>query len=276
MSRKPRGTLIIIGGSERGGEQEILYEVAKRAHRKQGRRLLLVTVASREPEESVKEYKKIFRDLGVTNMDVVNVRSRDDAFDEKHVEKCHGSPVIFFTGGDQLRITSQIGDTPLYQCFHHIFTEGGVIVGTSAGAAAMPETMLVSGQGEDSSQMSAIGMAPGLGLLKGATIDTHFAERGRLSRIVGAVAQNPRNIGIGIDEDTAIIVKGNESFRVLGKGAVYIVDGTGLSYSSLSEGRPEGVMSVHNLKLHVLAEADRFDLETREPVLSKEAEAAIS
>src|SRR5215213_8078218 len=127
----------------------------------------------------------------------------------------------------------------------------------------MPETMLVSGPGDESNEVSALMMAPGLGLIRDVVIDSHFAERGRMGRLLGAVAQNPRNLGIGIDEDTAIFVEPNDLFRVIGSGAVYLVDGTDISYSSLSEKQPEGIVSMCNTKLHVLGKDDCFDLRTR-------------
>jgi cyanophycinase-like exopeptidase len=137
-----------------------------------------------------------------------------------------GATGVFFTGGDQLKITSQIGDTPLYSRVQEIFEAGGVIAGTSAGASAMSETMLVANDGEASYRIkSALLMAPGLGLAQDMLIDQHFSERGRMARLIGAVSQNPRVLGVGIDEDTAIIVEHNRSFVVLGSGAVYIVDG---------------------------------------------------
>ena len=104
---------------------------------------------------------------------------------------------MFFTGGDQLRLTSQIGDSPVYQCLQQFHAHGGTIAGTSAGAAAMPATMIVSGPDKTSSTISAVGMAPGLGLLENVVIDSHFAERGRMERLLGAVAADPRNMGLG-------------------------------------------------------------------------------
>src|SRR3954447_20836755 len=104
--------------------------------------------------------------------------------------------------------------------------------------------MRSTGAGDESAEISALGMAPGLGFLSGVVVDSHFAERGRFGRLLGAVAQNPRNIGLGIDEDTAIDVEQEERFGVLGSGAVYVVDGTGVSYSSLSERHPEGILSI--------------------------------
>jgi cyanophycinase len=134
----------------------------------------------------------------------------------------------------------------------------------------MSGTMLISGGGDETVDISAIGMAPGLRLLPDVVIDTHFAERGRIGRLVGAVAQNPANLGIGIDEDTAIIVNGEDDFLVIGSGGVYVVDGTGISYSSLSEAQPTGAPSIFGVKLHILGEGDIFDLVAREPVFSGE------
>ena len=267
MSSQPKGTLIIIGGHEEkggDGDREILTEVSKHA-RGRKKNLLLITVATSEPEAMAKQYRATFKDLGVPDLDVLDIRSREDAFQPSAIEKVRQASVVFFTGGDQLRITSQIGDSPVYQCLRDIHADGATIAGTSAGAAAMPETMLISGPGDTSDTISALGMAPGLGLVDGVVIDSHFAERGRFGRLLGAVAQNPRNLGLGIDEDTAIVVHGARDFDVLGTGAVYVVDGSGITYSSLSEIHPEGILSLFDVKIHVLGKGDCFDLRERRP-----------
>jgi cyanophycinase len=150
-------------------------------------------------------------------------------------------------------------------CLRDLYAHSGTIVGTSAGAAAMPETMLVGGPSDKSHRISALQMAPGLGLLPDVVIDSHFAERGRIGRLLGAVVQNPRNRGVGIDEDTAIVVEGQRRLSVLGSGGVYMVDGSNLSYSSLSERQSEGVVSMHDIQLHVLSTGDTFDLMHRRP-----------
>lgn len=264
MSTKPKGSLIVIGGHEdKQGGCEILSEVARRAKRG---RLVIVTVATQKPEELAKEYRAIFHKLGVAKLDVMDIRTRDEATDHKNVEKIAGAAVIFFTGGDQLRITSQIGDSPVFRCMHELYRNGSTIVGTSAGAAAMPETMVIGGPDDKSDEISALSMAPGLAFLSGVVIDSHFAERGRMGRLLGAVAQNPKNLGLGIDEDTAVVVEQAQEFCVLGSGAVYVLDGAGISYSSLSEKSPEGVVSILDVTLHVLGKADRFDLAERRPV----------
>src|SRR4051794_10994714 len=157
-----------------------------------------------------------------------------------------------------------------------IHEEGGVIAGTSAGAAAVPDTMLISGNGKESPRVATLGMAPGLGLLKGVVIDSHFAERGRVGRLLGAVAQNPHNLGLGIDENTAIVVHNEQRFEVLGSGAVYVIDGQHISYSSLSEEDQQGSMSIAGLKLHVLAHGDEFSLAERKPIFTKKSATAIN
>jgi cyanophycinase len=274
MRSKPKGRLIIIGGHEdKEGERTILKAVAHRARGDHGR-LVIVTVASNQPEELGSQYRALFKDLGVGEVDVVDIRTRDEAVDQKNVDKIADAKVVFFTGGDQLRITSQIGDSPLFRCMQEIYHKGATIAGTSAGAAAMPETMLIAGAGDESNRISALEMAPGLAFMQGVVIDSHFAERGRMGRLLGAVAQNPRNIGLGIDEDTAILVSGQERFEVIGSGAVYVVDGMGISYSSLSEKHPEGIVTINDVKLHVLGEDDQYDLNARHPLREESSEQA--
>jgi cyanophycinase len=268
LSKNRRGSLILIGGreeKENGRERLILAEVARRAA-VGGGRLVIVTVATRFHEEAAEEYGGVFADLGVPEIEVLGVRSRRDAYDETMVERVAGAAVIFFAGGDQLRITSQMGNSPVFRRMQRLYeAEGATIVGTSAGAAAMPETMVVGGPGYESNRISALSMAPGLGLFPRVVVDSHFAQRGRFGRLLGAVAQNPRNLGLGIDENTAIVTEGLESFQVLGTGAVYVLDGSEVSHSSLSEDSPEGVISLFDVRLHVLRAGDRYDLRIHRP-----------
>ena len=270
MNGAAKGTLIIIGGHEaKDGDREILTEVARKARGANGR-LLIITVASQLPEEMAADYTAQFKQLGVRNIDVLSIRSRDEAYQDAAVAKVKSAGVVFFTGGDQLRITSQVGDSPVYRCLKELHQKGTTIAGTSAGAAVMPEMMLISGPSDASNRISALGMAPGLGLIEDVVIDSHFAERGRFGRLLGAVAQNPKNLGLGIDEDTAVVIK-QQSLTVIGSGAVYVLDGSGSTYSSLSEQNPEGVLSVFDTKLHVLGHGDCFDLTVRRPHATRES-----
>jgi cyanophycinase len=257
------GTLIIIGGREdKEGRRTILKEVARRLR---GGKLVVATVASHEPEGYFESYKNAFSDLGVKDLTELYVRDRAETLDRKKLDKLEGAAGIFFTGGDQLRIASQIGDTPIEQRVWDILKGGGVVAGTSAGASVMSETMLVKGTSRESHRIGDLNMAPGLGLMRNVIIDQHFAERGRFGRLFGAVAHNPRELGLGIDEDTAIVVEGDR-FRVIGSSCVYVVDGAGLTQSNIAEARPERALSMYDIRLHVLSSGDEFDLSKRRPV----------
>src|SRR5215211_5151461 len=258
-----RGQLIIIGGHEdREGERVILREVARRLN---GGRLVVATVASHEPEGYFEIYRRAFADLGVRDMAELYVHDRAETLDGGLARAFEGAAGVFFTGGDQLRISSQIGDTPVERRVREIHETGGVIAGTSAGASVMSDTMLVKGSSGESYRVGDLHMAPGLGFVRDVIIDQHFAERGRIGRLLGAVAQNPRVLGIGVDEDTCALVE-DESFTVLGSGAVYVVDGSGVTHSNIAEASPSLALSMHNVRLHVLSSGDAFDLKDRRPM----------
>lgn len=264
-SKKAKGTLIIIGGHEEKQQaRDILEYVAEKASKGSGR-LVIVTVASQKPEGLAAQYTEVFQELGVPDVAVLDIRTRAQAREESCAAVLDKAAIIFFTGGDQLRITSQIGDSLVFQAMRELYAAGCTIVGTSAGAAAMSETMLIGGSNDESPRISDLRMAPGLGFLPSCIIDSHFAQRGRMGRLLTSVAQNPRNLGLGIDEDTAIVVHNNE-FTVLGSGAVYVVDGQNISYSSLSEAHPKSVLSIYNLRLDVLSSGKRYDLNERKPL----------
>lgn len=260
--KRSKGPLVIIGGGEdKEGRRVILREVAKHLD---GGRLVLATVASHEPEGYFDAYAKAFADLGVTDLVELYVKDRAETLDPDKLRLFDGAAGVFFSGGDQLRISSQIGDTPVEQRVREIHERGGLLAGTSAGASVMSETMLVKGTSGESYKIGDLHMAPGLGLVRNVIIDQHFAERGRFGRLFGAVAHNPRELGIGIDEDTAIVVEG-EIFRVIGSGCVYVVDGAGVTHSNIAEARPDRALSMYDVRMHVLGSGDRFDLSTRRP-----------
>jgi cyanophycinase len=256
------GTLIMIGGHEdKEGERIILREVARRLD---GGKLVVATVASHQPEGYFDSYRRAFDDLGIGELVELYVRERAETVEPETLRLLDDATGVFFSGGDQLRIASQIGDTPVERRVREIFAAGGVIAGTSAGASVMSDTMLVNGASRESYRIGDLHMAPGLGLVRNVIIDQHFAERGRIGRLLGAVAHNPRVLGIGLDEDTAVVLAG-ERFEVIGSGAVYIVDGDGVTHSNIAEAEPERALSMHDVRLHVLASGDRFDLAKRRP-----------
>jgi cyanophycinase len=263
-AERRQGSLIIIGGGEDRnprGEREILREVARKVH---GGKLVLATVASRQPEGYFDEYQKAFADLDVGELVELYVEDRAEAGNREKLEVLDDAAAIFFSGGDQLRITSQIGDSGIEAKVRALYSRGGLVAGTSAGASVMSETMLVGGASSATHRIGDLHMAPGLGLIRDVIIDQHFAERGRFGRLIGAVAHNPRVLGIGIDEDTAAVVEG-DTFRVIGSGAVYVVDGGRVSHCNLAEAMPDQVLSMHGVTVHVLGTGDIFDLQSRRP-----------
>lgn len=262
--RKGKGTLIIIGGHEdKEGDRVILTEIARRIG---AGKLVVATVASNHQEELFEEYERLFRALGVRHVHKLAVESREDAFSERAIRVLDDAAAVFFTGGDQLRITSQLGDSPVYDRIRDIHQRGGLVIGTSAGASVMSETMMVAGKGDESHRIGAtLSMAPGFGLIHDVVVDQHFAERGRVGRLLGAIAQNPRMLGVGIDENTAIVVDGQRSFEVIGDGAVYVLDASGVTYSNLTEEEADRALSLFGVQVHVLSMGDTFDIGLREP-----------
>lgn len=264
MERSDR-TLIIIGGKEdRSNNKVILGEVARRIG---SGKLVVTTVAmANGTEQLFEQYEKAFRSLGVKHLYNLEISARDEARVPSKIKILDDAAGVFFTGGDQIKITSQIGDTPIFKRIREIYDDGGVIAGTSAGAAVMSETMLVEGGAENSHVIGgSVRMAPGLGLIDGVIIDQHFSERGRFGRLIGAVAQNPKNLGIGIDEQTSIVVERGNGFYVIGSGGVYVIDGTEVTYSNVAEEDTNKTLSIYNVRIHMLSQGDRFDLLNRMP-----------
>lgn len=262
-SEKSPGALIAIGGHEdKQGKNCILEEVARRVG---AAPLVIATVASEAADQMWDSYHKVFKRFGVKRLSHLKVDARPEANDAA-IEIVKGAGGVFFTGGDQLRITSRLGGTALCDTIHDVYRNGGVIAGTSAGASVLTETMMVSGADRSHRIGDNLMLAPGLGFLSAVVIDQHFAERGRVGRLVAVVAQNPRALGVGIDEDTAVVIEGGREFRVMGAGAVYVVDGRGTTHSNVSEQRKDQTLSVFDVRLHLLSDGDCFDLEQRQPV----------
>ena len=264
MAKRPGyGSLILIGGNEdKEGDRIILRAVAKAAGRG---KLVVATVASGKPKELFEDYESVFRSIGVRHVHHLEVETREEAMREATVRILDDASVVFFTGGDQLRITSQLGDTPVYRRIKEIFDGGGTIAGTSAGASVMTETMVVSGDSDETNKIGdLIKMAPGFGLVGGVVVDQHFAQRGRVARLLGVVAQNPRILGIGVDENAAIRIR-RGSFQCIGDNAVYVLDASKMQFTNVAEGEPDESLCVYGVRIHVLNQSDKFNLKTRRP-----------
>lgn len=256
---------IIIGGAEdKEHDKEILKKVCSYMDINNDL-LLIVTVASEYPKEVLEKYKRVFGSLNVKKIEGLFINDRMDAYSQENITLVDRSKIIFFTGGDQLRITSMIGGTPINDSIKEAVKKGCIIVGTSAGASVMPNVMIVEGEEEESPKKGIIQMSPGLGLVKDVIIDQHFAQRGRIGRLLSGIAQNPQILGIGIDEDTAIIVCRDGYLKVIGNSAVYFIDGRNITYTTVSEQNPDEILSMYNVTLHILKAGEIFDLKIKKP-----------
>lgn len=267
MGEKIAGKLVIIGGAEdKQGHCLILKKFIELSGGEEAK-IAIMTTATEKPKEVGQEYQEIFIRLGAKKVDPLPINTRADAENPYFEERLKEASGVFFTGGDQLRITSTLGGTQISEILNHLYRQGVVIAGTSAGASVMSDTMIVGGRSSETPKKSMLSMAPGLSFLKEVLIDQHFAQRGRIGRLLEAVAQNPYILGIGIDEDTAIIVNDDACFEVIGSQTVTVVDGRLVSHTNISELEPQESLALLNVVLHVLPNGYHFDLQKREPIV---------
>ncbi|AUB35935.1 cphB, cyanophycinase [Nostoc flagelliforme CCNUN1] len=266
--------LIIIGGAEDKKEDcEILREFVRRAGGTKAR-IIIMTAATELPREVGENYIRVFERLGAEDARIVDTETRDDASSSSALEAVSKATGIFFTGGDQARITSVIKDTELDRAIHKRFAEGAVIAGTSAGAAMMPDKMIVEGDSQTNPRIEIIEMGPGLGFLPGVVIDQHFLQRGRLGRLISALIQEPADLGFGIDENTAMVVT-DRQVEIIGEGSVTIVDVED-TYDNMGEILKDEALAICGAKLHILPRGYKFNLETRQPILNNGSIADVS
>ncbi|WP_026478038.1 cyanophycinase [Alkaliphilus transvaalensis] len=270
MDKRQDTKLIIIGGGEdKKADKEILREVVALSGKKNAR-IAVITTATNYPLEVGEEYKDLFYDLGVDKVDTINIRNRQEANRRQITKSLDGITCIFFVGGDQLRISSILGGTDFHKYIYELMEKGVIIAGTSAGASMMSEIMVVDGREEDAPKKSTIRLAPGMGFLNGVIIDQHFNQRGRIGRLLGAVAQNPYPLGMGIDEDTAIIVNDKDDIKVIGSGVVTIVDGKEIEYTNISEQYPDEPLVITNVKVHILPNSYGYSIKSRKAIIQEE------
>lgn len=265
-----KGYLVIIGGAEdKENKCEILREVVKIYKKKKGP-MVILTVATDYPEEVGDNYTKVFNSIGVEDIKVLHIKGRHMAECKESIDTINEAGCIFFTGGDQIKITSLIGGTLFYDALKSAYLKGTLIVGTSAGASCLSSTMIVEGDDDSAPSKCTIKMAPGLDIIRGVIIDQHFAQRGRIGRLFAAVAQNPEILGIGIDENTALVIEGKDSFRVIGEGAITIVDGNYISHTNVSELSQNEILAITDIEVHILPRGYGYSLKSKAPIIKKE------
>jgi cyanophycinase len=259
------GKLVVIGGAEdKEADCRILKEFVRLAKGEKAR-IVVMTVATDHPEEVGAEYRKVFKRLGAGDVKVMDISNREDTESEKAMQAIEEATALFFTGGDQLHITALMGGTEMDKIIKRRHDKGLVLGGTSAGASMMSNSMLLGGDSECNPRSGSVEIGPGMDFIIGTMIDTHFSQRGRHGRLITAVAHYPQDLGLGIDEDTAMIVTGNE-FEVIGSGAVTVIDAGGITHTNLHELKRDESLELHNICVHVLPEGAHYDLSERKPL----------
>ncbi len=262
---EPRlGTLILIGGNEDClTTKNVLREVAEAAGGADGI-LVVITTASNEPEDRMVVYRKAFEDLGVGTIHIINPDKRVDGSDPRYLEMIASATGVMFTGGDQLRITSLLGGTPLIAMIQMRYREEGLLVaGTSAGASALSRVMIYEGVGETGLEKNSVHTTSGIGLLQHVVVDTHFIRRGRIARQMQVLATNPHLQSIGLGEDTAVRVTDGHVLEVIGSGIVIVIDAQHASGSNIAKISTGDAIAIHNLTIHALIHGERYDITSR-------------
>jgi len=258
-----RGWIVPIGGAEnKENDRHILERFIKVSGGSQAD-IVVIPTASRMNETGPR-YEKLFQELGAARVTVMDFDTRRDCQEAGRLARIEEASGIFFTGGNQLRLTTLLGGTPVVKLIRARNAHGVTVGGTSAGASILSEHMIAFGDEGSSVISGSVRLAPGLGLTNRFIIDQHFRQRDRMGRLITALAYNPFAIGIGLDEDTAAFIGPDENVEVEGSGGVTIVDAADVSFSSASdvvEGQPVCMLG---LKLHILVAGATFNLNTRQ------------
>lgn len=260
-----KSILIAVGGGELAKAADVLDVFISLVKKKSDARIVVMTIATEEPERAGKKYNNLFRKKGIRHVSVIDISQRDDSFNESNLKKVEQCDAIFFTGGDQLNVTSLLGGSRLHNLIHDRIEEEIIIAGTSAGAAMMSNSMIISGRSDTAPKVGGVEIAPGMDFLKGTIIDTHFSERGRHGRLLTAIAHYPQDLGIGIDELTAIIIRNGE-FEVCGEGVVTIMDGSQMKHNNLPYRKDRETVGLFGVDIHILPAGYRYDLKKRLPI----------
>ncbi|NNE59193.1 MAG: cyanophycinase [Hellea sp.] len=257
-----RGYIIPIGGGEKKVKSsDILNRFVELCGGKKAR-VVIIPTASRLSDTGDR-YREVFSEIGVGQADIVTLDTRQDCEDADKLRKLENATGIFMTGGDQLRLATIIGGTSVSSLMRSANAKGVPIAGTSAGAAFIPEHMIAFGRGGATPKSGLATLAPGLGLTNKVIIDQHFRERGRLGRLLSALAYNPFAIGLGVDEDTAAFIGPDDVIEVVGSGGLTVIDPTDLQHSSMADVAKGKPVCLIGIKLHILLDGGRYDLSTR-------------
>jgi cyanophycinase len=286
----PKGKLISVGGAEDKGtdlEEGFVHRnrlnffelgILKRVVDEAGgpdKKIEVITTASSIPEEVGENYLDAFGKIGCTNVDIIDIRKREDVVNPEFIERIRKANGVMFSGGDQLRLTSIFGGTEIYQILHdrYLQEESFVIAGTSAGAMAMSNTMIYQGKSDLAHLKGEVKLTAGLAFVGNVIIDSHFDKRGRFNRLAQAVASNPQCIGIGLGEDTGVVITESNHLEVVGSGAVVIVDGRDIMHTNITDVGIGSPIAVENLRVSIMVRGNQYLLKERKFIANVEATA---
>jgi cyanophycinase len=273
----PKGKLIAIGGAEDKGtdlelglihrnnlnffELGILKRILTEVKGEESH-IEVITTASSTPNEVSENYSHAFAKLGCHSVGHLRIRNREDAVRPDYIQRMQKADAIMLSGGNQLRLTSIFGGTEFLKLLTARYEneEGFVIAGTSAGAMAMSGTMIYEGNAARAHIKGEIKITAGLGFNNQVIFDSHFDKRGRFGRLVQAIAANPSCLGVGLGEDTGVVIKNGIEFEALGSGMVVIIDGQKIRHSNIADQSDGSPISIENLIVHVLAHGDKYNL----------------
>ncbi len=258
-----RGRLIAIGGNEDKANDLV---VLKRVIREVGKpvyKVGIITTASEEPRQRGKDYEKIFKTLGASEIKILAIETRVQANSKALAKTLEDVDLIFLTGGDQLRLTTIMGGSKTLAAIQNRLESGALVAGTSAGAAVFSDTMIYEGESEQGLFKGRVFTTAGFGFVKNIIFDTHFMARGRIGRLVQIVTTNPTCIGVGIGEDSGVVLKGDGMIEVIGTGQVIIVDGNDIAHSNIMDIKPGGPIAVENVRIHSLVNGYGYHFKNR-------------
>ncbi|MDF2436811.1 MAG: cyanophycinase [Bacteroidota bacterium] len=280
----PKGTLILIGGAEDKGdgraltrnreyeEFEILSELLPKDKKRNKKKIEIITTASSVPKEVNEMYKEAFKKIGFKEVGFINMSNHEEADYPKYVERIHKAHSVLFSGGDQFRLATILGSSDVIDAVKHKYVHDSdfIVAGTSAGAMAMSGLMLYEGENNEAMLSQTVKFSSGLGFIHGCIIDTHFIKRGRFGRLAQSIVMNPACIGIGLGEDTALVIKKGNRAECKGSGMVVIIDGKDVGHTNIAYAAPDVPLCIENLRVHILSKRNGYALKEREFLPSKQ------
>ena len=257
-----RGWIVPVGGGEKKARSSAILSRFTELCGGRDARIVVIPAAS-QTKDPGGQYRRIFRDLGARSVDIIALERRSDCDRAGVHETISDATGVFLTGGNQLRLSTNLGGTGVARLLRRLNARGLHVAGTSAGAAFICEHMIAFGDEGSTPRGGMVTLAPGLGLTNRVIIDQHFRERDRLGRLLTALAYNPFATGIGLDEDTAAFIDPDDRIEVLGSGGLTIIDPSHLEHSSMDSAAKGKPVSLIGLRLHILLQGDRYDLTTK-------------